>query len=116
MDFTTTSQIWDGPVVERIDERRDYGETRIVATREIDGRLMVVVFTWRDGANPREKDAPRRKSKGAAMERKIDWTAFDAIIDKEITAQIRHDPDVGPELDAEWFAAAIGNVVGLCRH
>ena len=50
------------------------------------------------------------------MERKIDWTAFDAIIDKEITAQIRHDPDVEPELDAEWFAAAIGNVVGLCRH
>jgi uncharacterized DUF497 family protein len=50
IDFTTASQIWKGPLVERIDERRDYGETRIITTGEVDGRLMVVVFTWRGTA------------------------------------------------------------------
>ena len=29
LDFTTASRIWDGPLLEKIDDRRDYGETRI---------------------------------------------------------------------------------------
>ena len=64
IDFTTAARIWEGPVVERIDDRRDYGETRIIAMGEVDDRLMVVVSTWRGAArriisarkaNPREK-------------------------------------------------------------
>jgi uncharacterized protein len=64
IDFRTASQIWDSTVVERIDDRRGYGETRIIATGEVEGRLMVVVYTWRGTArriisarkaNPREK-------------------------------------------------------------
>ena len=64
IDFTTAREIWNGAVVERIDDRRDYGEIRIIATGEVDGRLMVVVYTWRGTvrriisarkANPREK-------------------------------------------------------------
>jgi uncharacterized protein (DUF4415 family) len=51
-----------------------------------------------------KKDA--LKSVGAGKERKIDWTAFDAITDEEIAAQIRDDPGVAPEVDAEWFASA----------
>lgn len=47
IDFTTASLIWEGPAIERVDDRRDYGETRIVATGEISGRLAVVVYTWR---------------------------------------------------------------------
>ncbi len=50
IDFTAASRIWGGPVVERIDDRRDYGETRIIAMGEVDGRLMVVVSTWRGTA------------------------------------------------------------------
>ncbi len=53
-----------------------------------------------------KKDALKQRSIGAAKERKIDWTAFDAITDEQIAASIRDDPDVAPELDAEWFASA----------
>ena len=36
-----------GFVVDRIDDRRDYGETRIAAIGEIDGREFVCVYTRR---------------------------------------------------------------------
>ena len=32
IDFTMASQIWGRPVLEKIDNRRDYGETRISAS------------------------------------------------------------------------------------
>jgi len=50
LDFTTASRIWVAPVLEKIDGRRDYGETRILAFGKIDGRLMAVLFTWRGAA------------------------------------------------------------------
>lgn len=46
-DFTTASWIWRGPVLERVDDRRDYGEVRILAFGAVDGRLMAVLFTRR---------------------------------------------------------------------
>jgi hypothetical protein len=52
INFTTASRIWGGPILERIDDRHDYGEVRIEATGEVDGRLMIVVFTQR-GSNRR---------------------------------------------------------------
>jgi uncharacterized protein len=48
IDFTTASRIWDGPVLEEIDDRRDYGEVRILTFGKVDGRLMAVLFTWRN--------------------------------------------------------------------
>ncbi len=45
LEFTTASRIWGGPVLEKIDDRHDYGETRILASGKVDGRLMVVVYT-----------------------------------------------------------------------
>jgi uncharacterized protein len=50
LDFTTASLIWGGPVLEKIDGRRDYGETRILTFGKIDGRLVAVLFTWRGAA------------------------------------------------------------------
>jgi uncharacterized DUF497 family protein len=47
LDFTTASRIWDGPVLETVDDRRDYRETRILAFGKINGRLTAVLFTWR---------------------------------------------------------------------
>ncbi len=52
VDFTTASRIWGGPVLEKIDDRRDYGETRILAFGKLNERLMAVLFTWR-GSNRR---------------------------------------------------------------
>jgi uncharacterized protein len=34
-------------VVEKIDDRREYGEIRIIATGEAGGCIIVVVYTWR---------------------------------------------------------------------
>ena len=47
LDFGTAAQIWDGPVLERTDDRRDYGEARILAFGKINGRLTAVLYTWR---------------------------------------------------------------------
>lgn len=64
IDFSTASRIWEDAALEYDDIRRDYGESRLQALGEVDGRLMVVVFTWRGTArriisarkaNPREK-------------------------------------------------------------
>ena len=44
LDFTTASQIWNG---EKIDNRRDYRETRVIATGQADGSVLVVVYTRR---------------------------------------------------------------------
>ena len=53
-----------------------------------------------------KKDGLKRKSTGAEDKRKVDWMAFDAITDEDIATSIRDDPDVAPELDADWFASA----------
>jgi uncharacterized DUF497 family protein len=47
LDFTTASQIWNGQIVEKIDNRRDYRETRTIATGMADEGVLVVVHTWR---------------------------------------------------------------------
>jgi uncharacterized DUF497 family protein len=46
-DFSMAVRIWQEKVIERSDARRDYGEERIQAFGKIDGRTMVVIFTWR---------------------------------------------------------------------
>jgi uncharacterized DUF497 family protein len=43
--------LFDGPFVEEEDHRRDYGETRFIATgpiRSFGGRIFVVIYTWRE--------------------------------------------------------------------
>jgi uncharacterized DUF497 family protein len=64
IDFSTACRIWEGGVLERNDDRRNYSEARIEASGKVDGRLMVVIFTWRGAirriisarkANEREK-------------------------------------------------------------
>ena len=44
--------LFDGPFIEEEDRRRDYDETRFIASGPITTfgrRLFVVVYTWRDG-------------------------------------------------------------------
>jgi uncharacterized DUF497 family protein len=44
--------MFDGPTVEAIDDRFNYGETRTNCLGEIEGRVSVVTITWR-GADRR---------------------------------------------------------------
>ncbi len=47
--FDYAAQIFAGPTIEALDRRRDYGEVRIRAVGEIDGRVYVVIYTDRPG-------------------------------------------------------------------
>lgn len=48
LDFDFASRIFDGFTIRIIDTRQDYGELRVLAFGEIDGRVYVVVFTMRE--------------------------------------------------------------------
>ena len=45
--FEAAINIWRGPVFERADDRFDYGEERVVAFGETDGRVLAVVYVLR---------------------------------------------------------------------
>lgn len=47
VDFDDAVRIFDGPVVEAPDDRRDYGESRIRAFGEVEGVVLCVVYTRR---------------------------------------------------------------------
>jgi uncharacterized DUF497 family protein len=49
-DFAFASLIFDGPMVEVEDRRKDYGERRVVAIGIADGVHLTVVYTDREAA------------------------------------------------------------------
>lgn len=50
IDFADAVLIFDGPVISRIDDRRDYGETRIISYGQIADQIVAtVVHTDRNG-------------------------------------------------------------------
>ena len=65
-DFTTASEIWIGPVVEKIDDRYDYGEIRIIATGVAQRHVLVVVYSRR-GENRRIISAGKANSRERAL-------------------------------------------------
>lgn len=46
-DFAFATLIFDGPTVERTDDRQDYGEKRVIALGIADGIPLTVVYTDR---------------------------------------------------------------------
>lgn len=49
VDFRDIPALFDGDVLESIDEREDYGETRFYCLGEIESRIYAVAYTWRGG-------------------------------------------------------------------
>ena len=47
LDFLAASEVFAGPVYEQIDERHDYGETRIVTFGRLKNRMVVICWTSR---------------------------------------------------------------------
>ncbi len=47
IDFADASRIFEAPVLEGIDDREDYGETRVAAVGVVEGRVLFVVYTRR---------------------------------------------------------------------
>ena len=55
-DFAFASLVFDGPTLERVDDRADYGELRLVPVGLADGIHLTVVYTdW-----PGTRDTIRR--------------------------------------------------------
>jgi len=122
--FDAAGFLFDGLFMEEVDGRRDYGETRFIATGPLPGlgdRLFVVVYSWRDGRRriisfrkamtekPEDTVIVTREMAEAALAEMMTPEALariDAITDEDIAAQIAADPDVAPELDDAWFERA----------
>jgi uncharacterized protein len=71
VDFVDVLSIFDGATLEIVDDRSNYGETRIRCLGEIEGRVYVVVYTWR-GVNRRIISA----RKANARERRIYYARY----------------------------------------
>jgi uncharacterized DUF497 family protein len=69
VDFRDVTPMFDGPIVETVDDRHDYRETRFHALGEIEGRIYAVAFTWR---GPDRRIISARKAN--ARERKKYYT------------------------------------------
>ena len=50
LDFARASEMFEGRTATIADERFDYGETRFITAGELDGRLIVLVWTQRGEA------------------------------------------------------------------
>ncbi len=50
LDFMDAGRVFAGYTEDRIDDRKDYRETRIVTAGMLDGRLVVIVWTQRGAA------------------------------------------------------------------
>lgn len=48
LDFADVSKLFEGPHFSLLDDRRNYGEERFLSFGELNGRSVVVVWTWRD--------------------------------------------------------------------
>lgn len=48
VSFLTAAAIFANEILERIDDRQDYGEIRWIALGRVDTEVYRVVFTWRD--------------------------------------------------------------------
>ena len=60
-DFTYAIRIFDGPV-RYLASRRDRGERRIIATGQVEGRFISVVYTRRNGRYRIISARPARRS------------------------------------------------------
>lgn len=68
-DFAFATLIFEGPTLEREDERRDYGERRIVAVGLVQAIPLTVVYTERRaGARVVRRIISARRSNGRERE------------------------------------------------
>ena len=47
VDFADADQVFAGPTFTQVDDRKDYGEERLVTVGRLNGRMVIVVWTAR---------------------------------------------------------------------
>jgi len=50
LDFALAAEVFEGHTYDRVDDRRDYGEVRIITVGTLVGRMVVLVWTQRGEA------------------------------------------------------------------
>lgn len=50
LDFDHAAEVFAAPTFDQVDDRRDYGETRIVTVGRLDERMVIVCWTPRGDA------------------------------------------------------------------
>jgi putative transcriptional regulator len=108
--FEYAARVFAGPTVEAVDRRRDYGEERVRAIGEIEGRVYVVVLyrsAWRaldhqrvEGKWQGCEDVAKQKRMTLdavmAHEPDVDFAKIDATTEEDIRRHMReegYDPD-----------------------
>jgi uncharacterized DUF497 family protein len=70
LDFARADELFAGRTATIVDDRRNYGETRLITAGHLDGRLVVMVWTQRGDArhiismrlcHAKEEDVWRRR-------------------------------------------------------
>ena len=72
VDFLDVVPMFAGPTTEEVDDRKAYGETRINALGEIDGRVYFVTYTWR-GATRRDQREKSQCGRARKILRASPW-------------------------------------------
>ena len=72
--FQDAARIFDGPTVEKADDRFDYGETRIYAIGLVNGIEITVIYTHRENAERHLLSAWRSEP----HERRTYWQKLEA--------------------------------------
>ena len=47
LDFADAQDIFDNPILRRVDNRQDYGEERFIAYGEFNGHVVAIIYTIR---------------------------------------------------------------------
>ena len=115
-DFVDVLPVFEGTTLETVDDRFDYGETRVRCMGETDGRVYAVVSTPRAAnrriisarrANAGEKYITRvRAEQARRLKGKSDLGQFGALSDDDIARAAAADPDAVP-LDTDWTKARL---------
>lgn len=63
LDFASAARIFEGPTLDEVDDRRDYGEKRVVSIGRVEDRLLTVVWTSRRGGAERRIISARRSNR-----------------------------------------------------
>lgn len=50
LDMARAGEVFDGATLTLEDDRKDYGEPRLITLGRLDGRMVVLVWTPREGA------------------------------------------------------------------
>jgi len=59
ISFADATRIFDGPTLEQVDDRFDYGETRVYAIGVVNGLEITVIYADKDADKDKENDERR---------------------------------------------------------